>query len=254
KSKAPHFIQMHAGEIDQEEINSWSASNDLVLQAQTVQMVNIDNANIDFGTQQDQAIEIMDNYFVSQNSKFDYLLDMNSNIINVSPGEIALPLYYKEKYNIDLGEAITIENKDFSKELIVTDFVRDVQMNPSIIHSKRFVVHEDDLKEIQSHVGDVEYAIEFLLTDTDHLSAFHSIDASSGLPHQGSTIDYSLMRVLNAITDGIVVALIVFVSILLIIVSALCIRYTIVSTMEEDFREIGIMKAIGIPEKNIKHI
>src|SRR5690625_5143603 len=63
KSKAPHFVQMHAGEIDQEEINSWSASNDLVFQAQTVQMVNIDNANIDFGTQQDQAIEIMDNYF-----------------------------------------------------------------------------------------------------------------------------------------------------------------------------------------------
>lgn len=254
KSKAPHFVQMHAGEIDQEEINSWSASNDLVFQAQTVQMVNIDNTNIDFGSQQDHAIEIMDNYFVSQNSKFDYLLDMNSNIIDVSPGRVALPLYYKEKYNIDLGEAITIQNKDFSKELIVTDFVRDVQMNPSIIHSKRFVVHEDDLKEIQSHVGDVEYAIEFLLKDTDHLNAFHSMYESSGMPHQGPTIDYPLIKALNAITDGIVVVLIVFVSILLIIVSALCIRYTIVSTMEEDFREIGIMKAIGIPEKNIKHI
>src|SRR5699024_8868508 len=153
-----------------------------------------------------------------------------------------------------LVESITIENKDFSKELIVTDFVRDVQMNPSIIHSKRFVVHEDDLKEIQSHVGDVEYAIEFLLKDTDHLNAFHFMYESSGMPHEGPRIDYTLIKALNAITDGIVVVLIVFVSILLIIVSALCIRYTIVSTMEEDFREIGIMKAIGIPEKNIKHI
>src|SRR5699024_172507 len=150
---------------------------------------------------------------------FDYLLDMSSHIIDVSPGKIALPLYYKEKYNIDLGETITIQNKDFSKELIVTDFVRDVQMNPSIIHSKRFVVHEDDLKEIQSHVVDVEYAIEFLLTDTDHLNAFHSMYESSGMPHQGPTIDYLLIKALNAITDGIIVALIIFVSLLLIIVS-----------------------------------
>src|SRR5690625_3795368 len=81
KSKDPDFVQMHAGEIDQKEIDSWSASNDFVLQAQTVRMVNIDNTNIDFGSQQDHPIEIMDNYFVSQNSKFDYLLDMNSNII-----------------------------------------------------------------------------------------------------------------------------------------------------------------------------
>lgn len=254
KSKAPDFVQMHAGEIDQEEIDSWSASNDLIQQEQTVQMVNIDNTNIDFGSQQDNAIEIMDNYFVSQNPNFDYLLDMNSSIVDVSPGEVGLPLYYKAQYNIDLGETITIHDKNFSRKLTVTDFVRDVQMNPSIIHSKRFVVHEDDLKEIQLHVGDVEYAIEFLLKDAGNLSAFHSMYESSGLPQQGPTIDYPLFQILNAITDGIVVALILFVSILLIIVAALSIRYTIVSAVEEDFREIGIMKAIGIPQKNIKRI
>jgi len=254
KSKAPDFVQMHVGEIEQEEIDSWSSSNEMVLKEQIVQMVNIDNTNIDFGSQQDNAIAIMDNYFVSQNLNFDYLLDMYSDIVDVSPGEVALPLYYKEQYNIELGETIVIHDKNFSRELTVTDFVRDVQMNPSIIHSKRFVVHEDDLKELQSHVGDVEYAIEFLLKDDANLNAFHSMYESSELPHQGPTIDYPLIKTLNAITDGIVIALIIFVSILLIIVSALCIRYTIVSTMEEDFREIGIMKAIGIPEKNIKHI
>lgn len=254
KSIAPDFVQMHAGEINQDEIDAWSHANDLVLEQQTVEMVNIDHTNISFSNQQNNPIEIMDHYFVDQNTKFDYLLDMRSSIVHVSPGTVALPLYYKEKYNIDLGGTIRIHNKGFMKELKVTDFVRDVQMNPSIIHSKRFVVHEEDLLEIRSHVGTVEYAIEFLLKDLDHLKEFHALYESSGLPNKGPTIDYPLIKLLNAITDGIVVALIIFVSFLLIIVAAICIRYTIVSTMEEDFREIGIMKAIGIPEKNIKHI
>src|SRR5699024_7854273 len=122
------------------------------------------------------------------------------------------------------------------------------------IHSKRFVIHEEDLEQIQSQIGEVEYAIEFLLTDHDKLDDFHAMYEKSGLPQQGPTIDYPLLQALNAITDGIVVALIIFISMLLIIVAALCIRYTIVSTMEEDFKEIGIMKAIGMPQKNIKWI
>ena len=254
KSKAPSFIQMHAGDIDQAEIDAWSDENELVQQEQTVKMLNIDNMNIDFGSEQDKGIEIMDNYFVTQNTGFDYLLDMKSDLVDVSPGEVALPLYYMEQYDMEMGDVITIQNEGFSKELTVTDFVRDVQMNPSIIHSKRFVIHEEDLEQIQSQIGEVEYAIEFLLTDHDKLDDFHAMYEKSGLPQQGPTIDYPLLQALNAITDGIVVALIIFISMLLIIVAALCIRYTIVSTMEEDFKEIGIMKAIGMPQKNIKWI
>lgn len=255
KSDAPHFVQMHAGEIDQPAIDEWSAANDVVKQEQTVKMLNIDTSNIDFGQQEKGKVNnIMDNYFVSQNADFDYLLDLNSDIIKVSTGEIALPLYYMQQYDVQLGETITLHHKDFSMDFTITDFVRDVQMNPSIIHSKRFVINEKDLKELQLHLGDVEYSIEFLLTDVDKLHDFHRMYESSGLPNKGPVIDYPLLKTLNAITDGMVVALIIFISILLIIIAILCNRYTILGAMEEDYREIGIMKAIGIPQKNIQRI
>ena len=39
KSDTPHFVQMHAGEVDQAEIERWTASNSLVKRQQTVEMV-----------------------------------------------------------------------------------------------------------------------------------------------------------------------------------------------------------------------
>src|SRR5699024_4159198 len=48
KSKAPDFVPMHVGEIEQEEIDSWSSPNEMVLKEQIVQMVNIDNTKLDF--------------------------------------------------------------------------------------------------------------------------------------------------------------------------------------------------------------
>ena len=37
-------------------------------------------------------------------------------------------------------------------------------------------------------------------------------------------------------------------------IAALCIRLTFLATMDEDMREIGVMKAIGISKKDIKKV
>jgi putative ABC transport system permease protein len=50
KSSAPHYSQMHAGEIDQAAIDCWSSNNSLVKEQQTVEMINIDGSNIYIGS------------------------------------------------------------------------------------------------------------------------------------------------------------------------------------------------------------
>ena len=47
---------------------------------------------------------------------------------------------------------------------------------------------------------------------------------------------------------------IILISLLLIMIAALCIRLTFLATMDEDMREIGVMKAIGISKKDIKKV
>src|SRR5690554_4043744 len=49
KSSAPHFVQMHAGEIDEAEVANWAAHNEHVKNSQTAEMLIIDGSNIQMG-------------------------------------------------------------------------------------------------------------------------------------------------------------------------------------------------------------
>lgn len=137
----------------------------------------------------------------------------------------------------------------------IVDFVRDAQMNPSIIHSKRFVVsHADYEFLLRSNAGEAEYLIEFRLKRLADAGAFASEYQASGLPQKGPAVDYTLFKTLNALTDGVVAAVVILVSLILNVIAILCIRFTMLATIEEDYREIGVLKAIGISHKHIKRL
>jgi len=255
KSDTPHFVQMHAGEVDQAEIERWTASNSLVKRQQTVEMVNIDGSNVSIGDGETTEVNsVMDMSFIKQNQQFDFLLDLENNMIQVSQGEIAVPIYYMQQKGLQIGDKVIISSQGFDQEFSVVDFVRDAQMNPSIVSSKRFVVHEADFDKLKENLGETEYLIEFQLHDFGKISEFSNAYAASNLPKKGPAIDYSLLKVLNALTDGIVAAVIILVSILINIIALLCLGFTIHSTIEEDYREIGVMKAIGIQPHDIRKI
>ena len=57
-----------------------------------------------------------------------------------------------------------------------------------------------------------------------------------------------------ALTHGIVAGVVIILSFLLIIIALLCLRFTILATLEEDTKEIGVMKAIGISRRDIRRI
>ncbi len=255
KSNAPHFVQMHSGPIDNTAIKKFVLTNRLVKEQQTVEMLGIDGSNVFLGnSQSSEENSVMDIRFVRQNQSFDYLLNLENQVIQVSKGEIAVPIYYMQQKHLKIGDKISISNGKFEREFNVSDFVRDVQMNPAIVSSKRFVVNDTDYTTLQKNLGDIEYLIEFQLTDLSKLSEFRNAYQSSNLPSKGPTIDYPLFKTLNSLTDGIIAIVIIMVSILLMIIAIICLRFTMIATMEEDYREIGVMKAIGIAQHDIKRI
>ncbi|CAM4250543.1 ABC transporter permease [Bacillus manliponensis] len=255
KSKLPHFVQMHTGEINQKLIDEFVSENKLVKAQQTAEMINIDSSDLFFhNKKQRQNNSVMDNSFVKQNSSFDFLLGLNNEVINVSQGEIAVPIYYMKKNDLHIGDTVWIANHDFEMKFTITTFVRDAQMNPSIVSSKRFVIHDKDWEVIKENIGETEYLIEFQLTDVNKINVFESIYTSSKLPQTGTTVTYPLYKTLNSVSDGITVLLIIFISILLMGIAFLCIRFIIIATMEEDYREIGVMKGIGIASKDIQKL
>lgn len=254
KSSVPHFVQMHTGEVNKQEIDSWAAGNPLVKQKQIVEMINIDGSNMYIASPHNEKNSVMDIDVVTQNRDFDWLLNLHNEIVQVAKGEIAVPVYYMQRDQLHLGDKIKISKQDLEMEFTIVDFVRDAQMNPSIIHSKRFVVNEADYNVLKKSFGEAEYLIEFQLTDSSKISEFSNAYQASALPKKGPTLEYSLFWTLNAVTDGLIIAVVIIVSILLNIIAILCIRFTILASIEEDYREIGVMRAIGLPQPYIKKI
>ncbi|KKZ92893.1 hypothetical protein B4147_2129 [Bacillus wiedmannii] len=254
-SNAPHFVQMHAGEINQKSIDSFVAKTPFVKKQQTAEMVQIGGSNI-FIKKKNQAEHnsVMDISFVKQNSNFDFLLDLNNEVIDVRKGEIGVPIYYMQKYNLRIGDKIWVVKNNNELELTISAFVRDVQMNPSLVSSKRFVISDEDFERIKGNFGESEYLIEFKLTDANKINEFENLYQSSNLPQKGPSITYSLFKTLNSLTDGIIAAVLIIISALLMLIAILCIRFTIMTSMEEDYREIGVMKAIGITSKEIQKL
>lgn len=255
RANTPHFVQTHAGELNQAEIDSWAATNEMVRDQQTVEMITVDGSILYLG--ENQAAEentIMDISFVTQNEKFDFLLDLNNNIIQVSPGEIAVPVYYSQQRGLEIGDKVRVNIGAEEIVFNIVAFNRDSQMNPAIIHSKRFLVHEQDYALLREYITDTEYLIEFLLVDRSQISEFAAAYQATDLPRTGEAVDQNIFKVFNAISDGLVAGVIILMSLLLIVIAILCLRFTLLATIEEDTREIGVMKAIGIAQTDIKRI
>ena len=57
---------------------------------------------------------------------------------------------------------------------------------------------------------------------------------------------------MNALSDGLMIAVILLVSALVVAIALMCIRFTLLAKIEDDYREIGVMKAIGLRVSDIK--
>ena len=248
RAKTPHFMQMHSGDINTARLTAFAEQSSNVDQFQVLEFLNVEGARIKFG-EKSLANNVQDNGFSMQSETFDYLLDLDGNVINVSEGELYVPICYMRDNTTKVGDKAVIGGKNFT----VAGFLRDSQMNSTLSSSKRFLVSENDYMEIKG-LGSMEYLIEFRLKDLSALGAFETAYTSAGLEANGPTITYPLFKMLNAISDGMMIAVILLVSVLVVAIAFMCIRFTLLAKIEEDYREIGVMKAIGLRVSDIKKI
>ncbi|GAB4416643.1 MAG: ABC transporter permease [Anaerolineales bacterium] len=248
QAMTPHFTQMHAGELDMARLAAFAEQNEAVADFQALEFLNVDGAQFLF-TGGSLADSVQDNGFSVQSESFDFLLDLDGNIIQVADGEIYIPITYMQDGIARVGETVTVAGKTFT----IAGVLRDSQMQPLLSSSKRFLVSQDDFAALKQF-GSVEYLIEFRLHDLGNLSAFETAYTAAGLEANGPTLTYPLFRMFNGLSDGLMIAVILLVSALVIAIAFLCIRFTLLAKIEDDYREIGVMKAIGLRVADIKKI
>lgn len=250
------ITQMHSGKYDQADIDKFTQEQrDNIAMQETMVLLDFDGRNIHFGKNKTMSGTVQDISFVVQNKKFDFILDLDNEKLDVKEGEVAVPIYFMEEYDLKIGDTITLKSDVYEKEFVISDYARDYEMNSSLTSSKRFVINQADYDEmLKKRSGELEYLIEFKLNENGDSQVVQTAYMVAGLPANGPTVGGKIFLLFNAMSNAAVAMVIILISILLIIIATLCIRLTFLATIDEDLREIGVMKAMGISKKDIKKV
>jgi putative ABC transport system permease protein len=258
EAKPPHFLQMHKGDYDPDALTRFAAEHPEIDAWLVEEMLGFDSAAIAWhrpstGESGDLSDSLIDNLFVTQNDDFDLLLDETGAAPRPAPGTVYVPVAYQQSFGLHVGDELGIRTDAGIHDVSVAGFVRDSQMASSLSSATRFVVSEADFQELgRAGGGDPEIIAEYRLTDPGLASGFQTAyESDPTLPKNGQAVTFDMIRLINAFSDGLVAVALVFLSLLLITIALLNLRFVIRGTLEDEVREIGAMKAIGLPSRAI---
>ncbi|EHJ51949.1 ABC transporter permease [Streptococcus macacae] len=254
-AKTSHLLQMHSGHLNSDAISHFAENNKSVKDYQIVKMLNIAAEDLYMNRKgSSESGSVIDCSLVVQNSKFDFLLNSKNKIASVKEGQALVPVYYKIKYHLKAGDSIKIKAGSQYKTFKIADFVKDSEMNSSFVSSKRILVNQKDWDKVANKTGTLEYLIEFRMKDIKDTNAVETAYQDKKLPSNGAAITYSEMQLLNGLTDILTAAMLMIVVVFLVIISVLCVRFAMLSSINQDYMDIAVMRGLGIPNKYIESI
>lgn len=188
--------------------------------------------------------------FQAQPKKYGILLDDNGEKINLKPGEIAFSLPDKSQNKLEAGDKVIITLGAIKKEFTIKTFSKDAIFGSSMNEMKRILISDEDYEIFKAYKkAGVMNNYYIMSDDTAALEKeFKGINCNTIINVDKSLISSSF--ILDTFTSGILIV----VSLCLILIAFLILRFTIIFTLQDDFKEIGVMKAIGLKEFDIKKI
>ncbi|MDO5084147.1 MAG: ABC transporter permease [Arachnia propionica] len=258
EARPPHFLQMHTGEHDPAALERFAADHPEIDSWLIEEMIGYDSAALTWsrpgtGESGSFAESLIDNLFVTQNESFDFLLDAEDRAVQPADGDVYVPVAYEDRFKLRVGDLLQIQTGSKVTSFTVAGFVRDAQMASSLSSATRFVISEHDFATLtEAGGGAPEIIVEYRVTDTSEITGLQTAyEANDSLPRNGQAVTFDMIRLVNAFSDGLVAIALVFASLLLVVIALINLRFVITGTMEDEVRQIGVMRAIGLPARAV---
>lgn len=257
RADAPDLVQMHAGELDEEEIDRFAEGRPEVSAHRVAPLLGIDGAELQLDGES-QAGSVQEISLAVPDPERDLMLvaEDDSPLTEVEPGTVWLPVFHRTEQGIQVGSTLVITAPDgYRLELTVAGFVRDSTMNTPIAGSKRLAVAAQDLAAVAAHTGTFEHLISFWVEDpaTD-IAALRTAYQTQGLPSAGPLVDRSAFALFTVIAEGLVASVVLLAAALVLMVALLCLRLALRTALERDRRELAVMSVIGIAARDQRRV
>lgn len=181
---------------------------------------------------------------------FMKVFDREDNPIQLKNGEIAFPKVEAEENHLGIGDKVSITIGERTQEFTIAAITKDVVFGSPMMGYKRLFITEEDYQRfaVQENVTHVNIYCVNYADEEAFLADWKQQDFNLITNVEKNLV--SMCYVMDMLMAGILI----IVSICLILIAFLVLRFTIVFTLQEDYKEIGIMKAIGMKEAGIRSI
>lgn len=174
----------------------------------------------------------------------------NQPITKVKEGETVICGKFIQNNGFQIGDKIRIKLGGVQMDFKIAGRAKDAFLGSDIMGNARFLLNKNDYEKfLADEMINAHYRGEIAYIETDNTkelsSAISDIPCISFAGERGTIETCYIMEM--------IVALIVLIlSICLIIVSFVVLRFSIGFTIAEEYREIGVMKAIGLRNYKIR--
>ena len=184
------------------------------------------------------------------NTKQNFFGMDNEVITDVEKGKVYITGSVPKREGVKIGERFYVELGDTKLLLEVAGFAKDALLGSEMMGNPRLLINSADFETLTAHETIHTYSCGHVYDiDTDNAAALESeLNEQNGMLFSG---DRDLIK-MTYIMNMLVAAIILVVSAGLLIVSFVVLRFTIRFTIAEEFREIGVMKAIGLNNSSIR--
>lgn len=172
---------------------------------------------------------------------------------DLKQGELALPISLRNATGLQAGDLLTINLGGTNKAFTVTHFFKDAYMGSDLLGLKRLLISEQDFTELQAVIPAELMSKLWSFNATPNSQG----ELASAFSKQNFTFTIVIEKELVAmsyLTDRILSAILFVISLFLIFIAFLTLHFTIVSTLQNDYKEIGVLKAIGFRNFAIKRL
>jgi len=180
EAKPPHFLQMHTGDYDAKALDDFAATHPEIDSWFIEDMVGYDSSSLTWsrsstGESGSLAASLIDNLFITQNKKFDHLLDGSGTVVEPRNGEVYAPVAYQDTFGLRVGDTLSVQTDTGPRDFTISGFVRDSQMASSLSSATRFVISPDDFAALESAGGgSSEIIVEYRLPGASRARALQA--------------------------------------------------------------------------------
>lgn len=172
----------------------------------------------------------------------------DNEITNVHDGEIYITtsLFNSGKNNFKTGDKIQITVNGRTRDFILKDCMKHAICSSSVMGMSKLLISESDYQFFKEGKPGLLWDCSVYTDDKEYAAKLSKADFSSMIRS-----DYNGIKLMYII-DMVAAAAILLLSICIILISMVMLRFTINFTMGEEYCEIGVMKAIGIKNSSIR--